>query len=178
MLPDAITPERIQAAIDAQQRALSPASNKAFAVTIDRLFAFARTFGLANPDAAAATKFYREAMSDVPIDLLDRAVSSVCRDWKWGNKLPLPADLRNQISAEMTARRVTLARLELAHKRAAARPRPEQIAMRHNVTQLVTGAVKRVPMSGPDDEAEFERARQKMIADMAADPDFAALVGR
>lgn len=115
--PARLTHSQLDLAIGAQRQLMEPSDVKSFAVIIERLFSFARTFGLANPDTRAATGFYREALKDVPTDLVDRAVSAVCRDWRWGNKLPLPADLRNQVSEEMTSRRVMLARMEMAAKR-------------------------------------------------------------
>jgi hypothetical protein len=149
---------------------------EAFAVLVARIFDFARTFGLANPDAGMATKFYRDALADMPQDLLSRAVSDICREWKWGNKIPLPADLRNQVERELTQRKVDLSRLELVASRVVARSRQEPIAVQRNVSPLVTQAVKRVPVSSPDDEAAFQAARAKLLAEMAADPDFAEFV--
>ncbi len=109
-------------AIQAQRALLQPVEAAAFAVLIDRLFAFARTFGLANPDTTAATGFYRQALKDIPADLVAKAVERVCRGWKWGHKIPLPADLYGAVSDELTRRKKELAQLEQALLRL---PRPE-----------------------------------------------------
>jgi len=140
VVPAELTRDRLQAAIDAQQALLEPADIKAFAVLVAKIFEFARTFGLANPDTEAATKFYREALSDLPPDLLQRAVSDVVREWKWGNKIPLPADIRNQVEAELTARKVMLVRLEMAEKRA---PMPVSSTAKFDTSRLVSAAIGR-----------------------------------
>lgn len=91
---------------------LRPASSKEFMVAIDDLFKFARAFRLGNVDAESATGFFYEAVADVPIDILRVAVKSLIGNWRWGNRMPLPADLRASVPAEFGERKHALANVE------------------------------------------------------------------
>lgn len=82
---------------------LEPASPEAFAVALDKLFAFARAFNVP-ADAAVLTPLYRDGLVDLPSDLLVEAVARVTRSWKWGNRLPMPGDLRAAVEPEMFER--------------------------------------------------------------------------
>lgn len=181
-VPADLTQERTAALIVAQRASLAPTEAKAFAVLIERLFAFARTFGIANPDAAEATRFYRDTLGDLPPDLLERAIATICRDWKWGHKLPLPADVRAAVVDELVRRKVTLGRLEVVAAKldpVTALPKPAEPARRRDVGPMVAAAVKPVAQPGPASEqreAAWRRDRRRMLDDMAKDPDFARVL--
>ena len=74
-----------------------------FAVLIKPLFDFAVAFGLPvdAKQVEPMTSVYREALAEVPADLLAIAVATVRRTWKWGNRMPLPADLLAAIDGDM-----------------------------------------------------------------------------
>lgn len=158
MIPDEATAEGIADAIAGYDRALVPADARAFAVTIDRLFAFARVFGLGNPDTRAAVGFYRQALADVPPDLLAEAVRRIVGAWRWGHKLPLPADLRATIADELGRRKVERARLRMAADKLrreeanGLRTRPEQAVGAPKVV------AKRIPAE-PVQDIEADRRR-------------------
>lgn len=84
---------------------LRPATDREFAVCIERLFEYAQTFGLSGQNVASAVRFYHEAMDGVPPDMVAEAVSRCTRNWKWGNRMPLPADLREHLPDEYWERR-------------------------------------------------------------------------
>ncbi|MBC8158173.1 MAG: hypothetical protein H8E94_02455 [Alphaproteobacteria bacterium] len=92
----------------------APCDAQAFAVAIDKLFKFGRTFGLKNQATEDATKFYREALKDLPADLVVKAVDGAIKSWKWGNRLPLPADLMDEVKDEWARRRLAKTRLKVA----------------------------------------------------------------
>jgi hypothetical protein len=94
--------------------ALRPATGEAFAVIIDRLFRFAETFSVKDAGIREAMKFYAEALDDIPPDLLERAVDSVVRNYKYGHRLPPPADLRAVVEGDLVARGAARARIEAA----------------------------------------------------------------
>ena len=94
--------------LERRQHALKPASVQEFGVAIDRLFQFARTFGIAPDNVADMTSFYRQALDDVPADMVREAVDNIIRTWKWGKKMPMPADLRERVEKELTLRRIEL----------------------------------------------------------------------
>ena len=82
-------------------RALTvPATAEEWAVLIDRLMAFSRAFGLNVGDTEIAVREYHNALHDVPYDLAGKAIDQLIRTWKWGNRIPLPADLRECLPAE------------------------------------------------------------------------------
>ena len=115
-LPRGITPDVLyMAAADARQ-ALEPAGGELFAVIIDRLFRFAETFAIKDAGIRDAMRFYVEALDDVPPDLLERAVDNVVRNYKYGHRMPPPADLRAVVEQDMAARANALARIETAQK--------------------------------------------------------------
>lgn len=72
-------------------------------MALDKLFAFARAFNVP-ADAVVLTPLYRDGMVDLPADLLLEAVTRVTRSWKWGNRLPMPGDLRAAVEPEMFER--------------------------------------------------------------------------
>jgi len=108
----------LQAAVSMLVATTRPASIKECAVAFDRLFAFGRTFGLGGGDTAAAVKFYQEALADLPAWALERVIDSTCHNWRWSNKMPLPADLREHVPE---AWRLEVARLKRAQRAIAAR---------------------------------------------------------
>ena len=67
---------------------------------------FVRVFqvGKEPADIEAATKMFRKALEDVPVDLLETAVQRLITTWKWGSKFPLPADIRSHIEEDLTMR--------------------------------------------------------------------------
>ena len=100
---------------DARQ-ALEPAGGEVFAVIIDRLFRFAETFAIKDAGIREAMTFYAETLDDVPPDLLEKAVDNVVRNYKYGHRMPPPADLRAAIEQDMAERANALARIETAQK--------------------------------------------------------------
>jgi hypothetical protein len=106
LLPEAI----IQA-----QAINQPSTAKQFAVSMERLLKFCQTFGLPASDLKASVEFYRASLSDLPPDLLDLAIDRTIRAHKY-RTLPLPADIRAQVNAEMIKRRAPLDRLRMAQR--------------------------------------------------------------
>jgi hypothetical protein len=142
-------PEILPRALAEAERATTPADKRAVAVALDKLWRFGETFGLwkrpATKEAVAdATRFYADVLAELPSDLVMKAVDEVCRTHKWGNRLPLPADLSATVSAEMSARKQELIRLRLAKakldrdppKPERPPPTPEQVA---RVRAMVAG---------------------------------------
>lgn len=128
-LPPEATAPKIARAIQATAHETRPASSEAFAVCLLKIAKFGRAFGFLENNAADITGFYREALSDVPADLLELAVDGTIRTWKW-NRMPSPADLRETISGELGQRKATRNALERALWKAKmdakARPCPQK----------------------------------------------------
>lgn len=96
------------------ERTLYPAGPQEMAIALDKLFRFARTFGISTETTEEATVFYRDALKKYPIDLIIVAVDRVCASWRWGSKLPLPADLTNEVSGDFRRRRSKLVDVRVA----------------------------------------------------------------
>lgn len=111
----------LPAAIAEHEAMLQPADSKAFAVALDRLFAFARAFDLPNDPGGrkAQVGIYRETLGDLPTDLLHEAMTATIREWRLGAKMPLPGDIRRYAADALEKRRSALRRLALARSFAA-----------------------------------------------------------
>ena len=115
-LPRGITPDLLEGALLDAHTALRPATGEAFAVIIDRLFRFAETFSVKDAGIREAMKFYAEALDDIPPDLLVKAVDSVVRNYKYGHRMPPPADLRAVVDEDLGKRSNAKAQIETAQK--------------------------------------------------------------
>jgi hypothetical protein len=81
---------------------------------LSKLIEFATAFGIPAGDPAAMQRVYREKLSDLPGDLLLRAIVRVTDRWAWGNRMPMPAEIRETISPEFTYRRTLLSKARVA----------------------------------------------------------------
>jgi hypothetical protein len=114
--------EHLPAAVKASEHSLMPVSQKAFAVAMDRLVAWAEQFGLvAMPTRADAREemirslvdSYRTALDDLPQDLLMTAIDQTIRNHKFRN-LPLPGDIRERVSTELSDRKTLSTKIKSA----------------------------------------------------------------
>lgn len=137
-MPTDLRPETVHGAIAAFQAALAPADARVFAVAMDELLAFGRSFNIGVPDPKGAVAAYRQALSDLPGDLILQAVRAAVASWAWGNRLPMPADLRALITDELWRRKRALTKAEAAGRRVRSQPskrqesaerRPEDLAV-------------------------------------------------
>lgn len=94
--------------------ACQPAGPMAAAVILDSLLAFARGFNIPVPDAKAVTDAYLDGLADLPADLLQQAVRHARGNWKWGNRLPTPAEVKEPIAEELSRRTRELAQARIA----------------------------------------------------------------
>lgn len=81
------------------------------AVQLDRLFAFAQTFGIPG-DRKAAAGFY-SGLANLPPDLLTKAFDGAINGRKDTYRLPTPAEIEGVVSEDIAIRRRVLARLEM-----------------------------------------------------------------
>ena len=100
--------------MDDFRASLIPASDEVYARALSKLIEFALAFGIPCGDPAAVQRIYHEKLADLPHDLLTKAVTRVTDTWTWGNRLPMPAEIRKTISNELVYRRVQLSRAQLA----------------------------------------------------------------
>lgn len=115
-LPSGITRDVLNGAMVEAHAALRPATGKEFGVIIDRLFRFAETFSIKDSGIREAMRFYVEALDDIPPDLLEKAVDGVVRTYKYGNRMPPPADLRAVVEQDLRERMNARLTIETALK--------------------------------------------------------------
>ena len=118
--PEGIDRGMVEVALDLAADRLTPCDPKTFAVLMKNLMTWATGFGVKTPDMAVITASYR-AHIDLPADLMAVAVDRAMRDWKWGNRLPLPGELRGFVADELAERVLDQLRLRIARLKA-----PEQ----------------------------------------------------
>lgn len=97
-------PARLQTALAKARRQAAPIAPQALAVKLERTLAL----WPAPENFAATAAFYREALADVPDDLVDQALRHARLTLKW---FPKPAELREPIREALTRRRANLYRL-------------------------------------------------------------------
>ncbi len=84
-LPEHVTLPALKAELEIVERTLVPASREQMAVGIAKLLDFARAFGLTNAEGTqvrSMAEFYRQALEDVPGDLVMRASERAAREWR------------------------------------------------------------------------------------------------
>ena len=107
----ALTAARIEA-----ETALTPADERAATLALAELFRWARLFGLKLDDLEATAREFREALADLPAGLLTQAIGMIRRTWHYPS-LPLPGDLRRQVTDELARRRMLATKLRQAEAR-------------------------------------------------------------
>lgn len=104
---DPITPDqkqKIQQVIPYLEDRLTPSDPKSFAVAMDKLLSFAQAFGLPAKDLEGATDFYLETLTELPPDLLMKAVNKTIAEHKY-HVLPKPSEIKDRVDSEMGKRR-------------------------------------------------------------------------
>lgn len=96
---------------------LKPADLKHLAVAVRKIIAFGRNHNIKMPDPASVTEDYCQHLKALPSDLLDKAVLSLTGTWRWGNRLPMPAEILEAVQEEMTARVVMRGKVRMAMER-------------------------------------------------------------
>ena len=136
-VPANLTRDLLAVAVDQQAAIMAPAPMRSFAVVIEKLISFAATFGVQIANPKAAVEFYREALGDLPEDLLATAVRATMSSWVY-QSLPKPAEIRRHVSEELSRRVVDRGRLQMALARVRS---PSKIGDKRFDA---TGAVKRI----------------------------------
>ena len=100
-IPEAVTISRLQAVATTLED--QPATQTEFWVVMEPLFKLADTFGLPTP-TTPAIQLYWQVMQDLPAWAVSEAVETLIKTWKWGNRLPLPAEVREQVPSTYLSR--------------------------------------------------------------------------
>jgi hypothetical protein len=159
----------LPSAITEAEALTRPIDGKALAVLL------MQSFKIWNPPADwdDIAQFYREALEDVPLDLVQASLKHLRLTLKW---FPKPCELRAPIEAELRRRRDVLRRLQTMALKVqrgdveepALRvvPTPEQKAEAEKIatkTKLMLASleIKRVPADEQEDEETTERKRRR-----------------
>lgn len=118
--PAGIDRRQVEVALEVANERMKPCDPKTFAVLMKNFLTWAQGFGVKVHDASVITASYR-AKLDLPADLMAVAVDRAMGEWKWGNRLPLPAELKGFVSDELAERvgdqlRLRTARLKAPEK--------------------------------------------------------------
>jgi hypothetical protein len=112
--PPILSPYNLSKLIAGFEIAVIPASDEVYVRALSKLIEFAYAFNIPCGDAAAVQRIYREKLSDLPCDLLELAIKRITDTWTWGQRLPLPREIRATVSDELKSRRVLCGRAKVA----------------------------------------------------------------
>lgn len=108
-LSSKMTPELIESALVEAQARVTPSDETelmAMAASL-RVRNFAATFSVP-VNAGAVGKEYREHLGTLPADVIPVAIHRLLGRWKWGNRVPMPGDVKAEIADEMAERTNTV----------------------------------------------------------------------
>jgi len=118
-LPTTLSRAEIDGQLAAYTRGLTPATREFWATQLDRLYLFAAVFKVPMDNVKRTTELYQEALADIPPSLVRRAVDEALKTWRWGNRLPMPAELRAPIDEALERRKRAHRILTMAKAKAA-----------------------------------------------------------
>lgn len=113
-LPPGVTGADLRQELARLDHSARPASPEEWAVLIGLLRRLASVFRIEVDDWALLTRLYADGLRDVPADLLRQAVQRVIGHWTNGFRMPLPGEIRAEVSAELAERVGAVARLRTA----------------------------------------------------------------
>lgn len=95
--------------------ALMPPTEAQFTQALEAIWTTPAMFGikLEPGQIAGATTIYRQVLSELPLDLLDEAIKRTISNWTYRN-LPMPAEIRNHVTEELSRRRLIQTRIKIA----------------------------------------------------------------
>lgn len=167
-LPANLSRTEIDGQLAAYTRGITPASPEVWATQLDRLYLFAAVFKVPMDNVRDTTELYKEACADIPPSLVKRAIDEALKTWKWGNRLPMPAELRAPINEALERRKRAHRILTMAKARAAreaaendARKKEEEAAK----WWAEKAAARGMTVEALKAEAEAFRARLKKPVD-------------
>ena len=82
-----------------------------------RLIEFGLAFGITQGDPSKAQKIYHKTLAHLPADVLHVAMDRVMTGWTWGNRMPMPAEILEMVSGELSKRKMLIAKCEMALSR-------------------------------------------------------------
>jgi hypothetical protein len=113
-LPETWTVAQLETTAASLKAQLSPCQPEALMVEIAKLMDFGRAFNLPIPNTATLIDNYRDKLGHLPADILQTACHETTSSWKWGNRMPMPADILEAANRHLTARKIIEGRAKLA----------------------------------------------------------------
>jgi hypothetical protein len=137
------------------EQSLAPCTPQAMSVGLAKLLEFARAFGLTDADrdqTRTILEMYKKALGHLPGDLVVKAAERAVTHWKWGNRMPLPADLLELVSEDMAKRhhvrlKLTTALAKARREANSAKP-PMTDEMRRKAQELLDNRKRNLTMAG------------------------------
>jgi hypothetical protein len=115
--------EQLSTAITALSVRLEPAPPQVVDEAITEIKKFLDAFGMKSANPQAVLLAYREVLGRMPPDLIRRVVQRLVTGWKWGSRIPLPADLTALVNEDWSRRTKLLHKAQEAHRILSRRPR-------------------------------------------------------
>lgn len=112
--PSPLAKDELSTVIADLSEAMKPATTQQYAQAMVALIEFAAAFGIPCQEPDAVQKIYHETLKHLPADLLNTAIARVKKTWVWGNRMPFPADIANQVKDDYAKRRSLLSRAQVA----------------------------------------------------------------
>lgn len=95
---------------------LEPPTTEQIAVEIGKLLEWGRGMGMSGKGLDAVAEAYLEDLKTIPADLLEGAIRAARAAHRYGNRLPLAAEIRAQVQEEMDRRHRLRMHLETASR--------------------------------------------------------------
>lgn len=176
---------RLPEALEAVEKSLQPATSQEFLVALDQLWAWVEMFGVVVIPTGAErekwfqdrTRFYYDALQDLPTDLLVQAIAKITSEQRF-RVLPMPGDIREAVAGDLSARRnlkrrlstaamfARLGRLEADTEPMRTQPDPVMADKLAKLRKSLPkdGPAKTVPAERTDDQEDIDRKQSLRIA--------------
>jgi hypothetical protein len=159
-IPETWTVAHLEQTLSRLERGLRPCQPEELMIGIATLMRFGRTFNIAIPDSAGLVDEYRTKLAHLSADILDKAIGETTASWKWGNRMPMPADILASAQRHITRRMMLQGRAEIALRKlktqmASISPISSNAASRQ-AERMIERATKRVDPVPEDQMTEAE----------------------
>jgi hypothetical protein len=154
--PTGLTVEMIRPAMAAFEDAMRPAPMEFFAVKVCEMLDAGAALGRIErktvEEKTIVVRLYREALGDLPADLLEIGITKAIAAWQYLG-VPQSDAIRNQVSGELSRRRVERDKLAMALSKLP-KPRPVSNGPKYDTSALLAD-LRKIP-DAPDGKTTLD----------------------
>lgn len=169
-LPEAWTVSRLENTGTQLQCGLLPCQPEELMVAIGQLTDFGRTFNLPIPNLSGLIERYQQDLAHLPGDILAKAAKQIMASWKWGNRMPMPADILALAHPYLMQRKMAAGRVRIALGKLTTRTSSispiSSTAAKSQCERMTARAVKHLDADETDDMTEAQ-AYEQLVKDRA-----------